>query len=199
MADEDNDTQVPAEEPVDQSQEDQATPDDSPDAAAEPADQTEAGAPATDDEAAVSTPVAETADEPTAASADPSPAAADQVDSDDGEPTLVGGELNRLGTDQAAEFEMPSFDGGTESDELAGLELLDDVELNVKIELGRTEMYIEDVLRLGVGSVVELNKLAGDPVDVFVNEQLVARGEVLVLNENFCVRINDILSPIPAS
>jgi flagellar motor switch protein FliN/FliY len=58
-------------------------------------------------------------------------------------------------------------------------------------------MYIEDVLRLGVGSVVELDKLAGDPVDIFVNDRLVARGEVLVLNENFCVRINDILSPAP--
>ncbi len=74
------------------------------------------------------------------------------------------------------------------------IQLLDDVELDVHIELGRTEMYIEDVLRLGVGSVVELDKLAGDPVDIYVNERLVARGEVLVLNENFCVRINDIVS-----
>lgn len=74
------------------------------------------------------------------------------------------------------------------------LDLLDDVELEVKIELGRTEMYIEDVLRLGVGSVVELNKLAGDPVEVYVNDRLVARGEVLVLNENFCVRVNHIVS-----
>jgi flagellar motor switch protein FliN/FliY len=50
------------------------------------------------------------------------------------------------------------------------------------------------VLRLGEGSVVELDKLAGDPVDVFVNDQLVARGEVLVLNDNFCVRINEIIT-----
>jgi len=67
----------------------------------------------------------------------------------------------------------------------------------VKIELGRTYMYIEDVLRLGTGSVVELDKLAGDPVDIYVNDRLIARGEVLVLNDNFCVRINDIDSPIP--
>ena len=79
----------------------------------------------------------------------------------------------------------------------ARLELLDDVQLDVKIELGRTNMYIEDVLKLGVGSVVELNRLAGDPVDVYVNGRLVARGEVLVLNENFCVRINDIQCPVP--
>jgi flagellar motor switch protein FliN len=74
------------------------------------------------------------------------------------------------------------------------IELLKDVDLNVKIELGRTRMLIEDVLRLAEGSVVELDKLAGDPVDVFVNEQLVARGEVLVLNDNFCVRINEIVT-----
>ncbi len=57
-------------------------------------------------------------------------------------------------------------------------------------------MNPEDVLRLGQGSVVELDKLAGDPVDVLVNERLVARGEVLVLNDNFCVRINEILSSV---
>jgi len=79
--------------------------------------------------------------------------------------------------------------GGTE----AGIDLLRDVQLNVKIELGRSPMYIEDILRLGEGHVVELDKLAGDPVDVLVNERLVARGEVLVLNDNFCVRIGEII------
>jgi flagellar motor switch protein FliN/FliY len=83
------------------------------------------------------------------------------------------------------------------SPELAAISLLDDVELEVKIELGRAQMYIEDVLRLGVSSVIELDKLAGDPVDVFINERLVARGEVLVLNENLCVRINEIVNPTP--
>lgn len=73
------------------------------------------------------------------------------------------------------------------------IDLLRDVQLNVKIELGRSKMLVDDVLRLGEGSVVELDKLAGDPVDVFVNDRLVARGEVLVLNDNFCVRINDIV------
>lgn len=80
--------------------------------------------------------------------------------------------------------------GGSE----ASIDLLRDVQLNVKIELGRSPMYIEDILRLGEGHVVELDKLAGDPVDVFVNERLVARGEVLVLNDNFCVRIGEIIS-----
>jgi flagellar motor switch protein FliN/FliY len=84
-----------------------------------------------------------------------------------------------------------------DSPELAAISLLDDVELEVKIELGRAQMYIEDVLRLGIGSVIELDKLAGDPVDVFINERLVARGEVLILNENLCVRINEIVNPTP--
>ncbi|MCH9021327.1 MAG: flagellar motor switch protein FliN, partial [Planctomycetes bacterium] len=75
----------------------------------------------------------------------------------------------------------------------SSIELLRDVELNVKIELGRSEMTIDEILKLGNGSVVELDKLAGDPVDILVNEQLIARGEVLVLNENFCVRINEII------
>lgn len=74
------------------------------------------------------------------------------------------------------------------------IELLGDVELDVSIELGRTEMLVEDVLRLGNGSVVELDKLAGDPVDVHVNGRLVARGEVLVLNDNFCIRISEIVA-----
>lgn len=96
-----------------------------------------------------------------------------------------------------APFTAPEFEPTAVGDALAGLDLLDDVELRVTVELGRTEMYIEDVLRLGAGSVVELDKLAGDPVDVYVNGRLVARGEVLVLNDNFCVRVNDIVSPVP--
>ncbi len=92
-------------------------------------------------------------------------------------------------------FDLPPLQGGL--GDLAGslspIDLLRDVELNVKIELGRSKMLVEDVLKLGEGSVVELDKLAGDPVDVFVNDRLVARGEVLVLNDNFCVRVNEIV------
>jgi flagellar motor switch protein FliN/FliY len=74
-------------------------------------------------------------------------------------------------------------------------ELLGDVRLRARIELGRRRMYVEDILRLGQGSVVELDKLAGDPVDILINEVLVARGEVVVLNDNFCVRVTEIISP----
>jgi flagellar motor switch protein FliN/FliY len=91
-------------------------------------------------------------------------------------------------------FALPNLQRAIGKQISGPIELLKDVDLNVKIELGRTRMLIEDVLRLAEGSVVELDKLAGDPVDVYVNEQLVARGEVLVLNDNFCVRINEIVT-----
>jgi flagellar motor switch protein FliN/FliY len=91
-------------------------------------------------------------------------------------------------------FEFKDLTKSPPSGEKATLELLKDVDLNLRIELGRTQMYLEDVLKLKRGSVVTLDKLAGDPVDVFVNGRIVARGEVLVLNENFCVRVTELLA-----
>jgi flagellar motor switch protein FliN/FliY len=93
----------------------------------------------------------------------------------------------------AEPFNLPSFQQAMADAQVSSIDLLRDVELNVKIELGRNRMLVEDVLKLAEGSVVELDKLAGDPVDVFVNDRLVARGEVLVLNDNFCVRVNEIV------
>ncbi len=75
----------------------------------------------------------------------------------------------------------------------SGLNLLLDVELDVSIELGRTRREIREVLSLGPGSVIELDRLAGEPVDVLVNGRLLARGEVVVVGENFGVRIVDIV------
>jgi flagellar motor switch protein FliN/FliY len=94
----------------------------------------------------------------------------------------------------AEPFQLPSFQQVMQDAQVSSIDLLRDVELNVKIELGRNRMLVEDVLKLAEGSVVELDKLAGDPVDVFVNDRLVARGEVLVLNDNFCVRVNEIVA-----
>jgi flagellar motor switch protein FliN/FliY len=95
-------------------------------------------------------------------------------------------------------FVPPNLDPSDAATEEAPgpIELINDVMLDVRVELGRANMYVEDVLALGSGSVVELEKLAGDPVEVFVNERLVARGEVLVLNDDFCVRISEIISPV---
>ena len=101
---------------------------------------------------------------------------------------------------ETSSVELPDFTAGgdKEEEEDHSISLIQDVDLRVKIELGRTRMLVEDVLELGDGSVVELDKLAGDPVDVFVNDRLIARGEVLVLNDNFCVRISEIVSDADA-
>jgi len=71
-----------------------------------------------------------------------------------------------------------------------------DIPLQLSVELGRTRMIINDLLQLGQGSVVELEKLAGEPLDILVNNKLVARGEVVVVNEKFGIRLTDIISPI---
>jgi flagellar motor switch protein FliN/FliY len=105
---------------------------------------------------------------------------------------LAGGEPAA----DAEPFPLPNFQQVMQDAQVSSIDLLRDVELNVKIELGRSRMLVEDVLKLGEGSVVELDKLAGDPVDVFVNDRLVARGEVLVLNDNFCVRVNEIVAGV---
>jgi len=75
------------------------------------------------------------------------------------------------------------------------LDFILDIPLNLTVELGRCRMLISELLQLGQGSVVELAKLAGEPMDVFVNNRLIARGEVVVVNEKFGVRLTDIVSP----
>jgi flagellar motor switch protein FliN/FliY len=98
-------------------------------------------------------------------------------------------------------YKLTEFGGAPPSTDNATLELLRDVELDLKIELGRTNMYLEDVLRLSKGAVVPLDRLAGDPVDIYVNGRLIARGEVLILNDNFCVRVAELVageSPAPS-
>jgi flagellar motor switch protein FliN len=91
-------------------------------------------------------------------------------------------------------FEFKNLQGSEAANETASLDLLREVQLDLKIELGRTQMHLEDVLRLKHGTVVTLDKLAGDPVDIYANGRLIARGEVLVLNDNFCVRVAELIS-----
>ena len=90
-------------------------------------------------------------------------------------------------------FEFEKFRGSSANSESATLELMRDVQLDMTIELGRTHMHLEDVLQLRKGAVVPLDKLAGDPADIFVNGRLIARGEVLVLNDNFCIRVAELI------
>lgn len=92
-----------------------------------------------------------------------------------------------------AEFQQLSEPAGRP--DAQNIDMLLDINLPVSIELGRTRMSISDILALGPGSVVELNKLAGEPVDLLVNHKTVARGEVVVIDENFGVRITNLISP----
>ena len=82
------------------------------------------------------------------------------------------------------------------SGETKSLDLILDIPLTVSVELGRSKMLINDLLQLGQGSVIELTKLVGEPLEVLVNQKLVARGEVVVVNEKFGVRLTDIVSPM---
>jgi len=75
------------------------------------------------------------------------------------------------------------------------LDFILDIPLQVTVELGRTKLLVKDILQLNQGAVVELSKLAGEPLDIFVNSKLVARGEAVVVNEKFGVRLVDIVSP----
>ena len=92
--------------------------------------------------------------------------------------------------------EFSSFD---ETDKTAeppkNLDFILDIPLTISVELGRTKMVINDMLQLGQGSVIELAKLAGEPLDVYVNGKLMARGEVVLVNDKFGVRLTDIISP----
>ena len=81
------------------------------------------------------------------------------------------------------------------SSKVNSIDLLMDVSLEVTIELGRTVMSVKEILSLGVGSVIELDRMSGDPVDILVNGKLIAKGEVVVIEDNLGVRITSIVSP----
>ena len=95
---------------------------------------------------------------------------------------------------QSAQF--PDFDEDSAQPLPQNMELIKDVPLQVTVRLGKSKMKIKDILELGEGSIVELDKLAGEPVDLLVNGKLVAKGEVVVIDENFGFRVKDIISPM---
>ena len=98
------------------------------------------------------------------------------------------------GEAQAAQFSPVQDTGKTTVQR--GLDFILDIPLQVTVELGRTQMLVDDLLQLGQGSVVELSKLAGEPMEILVNQKLIARGEVVVVNEKFGIRLTDIISPL---
>lgn len=101
-----------------------------------------------------------------------------------------GATARHIQTADFVEFDAPPL----AATEARNLELLFDVPLQVTVELGRTKRSVQEILQLSTGSIIELDKLAGEPVDVFVNNKLIAKGEVVVIDENFGVRITDIVS-----
>jgi len=103
------------------------------------------------------------------------------------------------GIDETEEGDKDGKDMGEKevsTGETKSMDLILDIPLTVAVELGRSKMLINDLLQLGQGSVIELTKLVGEPLEVLVNQKLVARGEVVVVNEKFGVRLTDIVSPM---
>lgn len=99
-------------------------------------------------------------------------------------------EVNRLAD------EIKAGDDALNKLKVQNLDFILDIPLRVTVELGRTSVQIKDLLQLGQGSVLELDKLAGEPLEILVNGKLVAKGEVVVVNEKFGIRLTDIISPI---
>lgn len=133
-------------------------------------------------------------------------AALDAEDADDSGDTenIEGEQQETTSSPDADSVQMPNMvqqakfqQLNPETDSIPGqnIGLLLDVPMPVSIELGRTTMTIESILDLGPGSVVELNKLAGEPVDLLVNNKMIAKGEVVVVDENFGIRITDLVAP----
>lgn len=133
-------------------------------------------------EPAVAEPAPQTP-EPAAPSAPPAAAAPTPVSAPTEPVAVAPAQFAPLGSQQA-------------QGDAANIGLIMDVPLHVTVELGRRRMLVRDVLELGKGSLIELDKLAGEPVDVFVNGKLIAKGEVVVIDENFGVKVTNIVSPV---
>lgn len=111
------------------------------------------------------------------------------------EPEKPSADDIQFGSAAASKAEFQQLQEPVSSTGSRNIDLLMDVDLPISIELGRTKMPIADILALGPGSVVELNKLAGEPVDLLVNQKVVAKGEVVVVDENFGLRITQLMTP----
>ena len=118
-----------------------------------------------------------------------------QLENKDKRKSVVREEIEEEPEIPVKEVEFPSISTTTQGLASPNVDLLLDVQMTVTVELGRTKKYVKDILEMGEGSIIELDKQAGEHVDVLVNGKLVARGEVVVIDENFGVRITEIISP----
>ena len=97
---------------------------------------------------------------------------------------------------QQDSYQFGALDGKDLPDQAGNLNFILDIPLEVSVELGRTRMLVNDLLKLGQGSVIELSKVAGETLEIMANQKLVARGEVVVVNEKFGIRVTEIISPM---
>lgn len=129
----------------------------------------------------------------------PEPAPAEDDDNISWDDVQEEMELSKAPVQPKTEVTNVNFDDlknkKTDSKSSLDLDFILDIPLTLTCELGRSKMLISELLQLGQGSVLELTKLAGEPMDVYVNQRLIARGEVVVVNEKFGVRLTDIVSP----
>lgn len=110
-----------------------------------------------------------------------------------GMPNMGGMPMN---TPNVQTLQYPNLQGGMPGSEQGNISLIMDVFMEMTVELGRTKKQIRDILGMGEGTIIELDKLAGEPVDILVNHKPIAKGEVVVIDENFGVRVTEILSPL---
>lgn len=125
-------------------------------------------------------------------------AAIDDINEQPDSPAAGKDESNNTPAEDAVNH---SVDAATGNDSHSGespvnMEFLLDVPLEVTVELGRTKMLINDMLKLGQGSVIELSKLAGESLEILANQKPIARGEVVVVNEKYGVRLTEVISPM---
>ena len=111
-----------------------------------------------------------------------------------GMPQMGGG--MPMNTPNVQTLQYPNLQGGMPGGEQGNISLIMDVFMEMTVELGRTKKQIRDILGMGEGTIIELDKLAGEPVDILVNHKPIAKGEVVVIDENFGVRVTEILSPL---
>lgn len=107
---------------------------------------------------------------------------------------MQGYGMQQPGGAQVQSVQFPNLQGGNMQSEQGNISLLMDVYMEMTVELGRTKKLIKEILGMGEGTIIELDKLAGEPVDILVNHKLIAKGEVVVIDENFGVRVTEIVS-----
>jgi flagellar motor switch protein FliN/FliY len=106
----------------------------------------------------------------------------------------MGGIMGSPSNVQSVQF--PNLMPQPTAQEAGNIGLIMDVYMEMTVELGRTRKLIKEILGMGEGTIIELDKLAGEPVDILVNHKLIAKGEVVVIDENFGVRVTEIVSPM---